>query len=79
VPLFAPQLRQWNEDKRIRTFAHKKTVEIGAMLARHGSKIEAINPQVHFYRLVFILFFPGHAITRNALSTWRKLDCSALI
>jgi hypothetical protein len=38
-------------------------VEIGAVLARRGSDLETINPELNFYRLVFV-FFLGHAIGR---------------
>jgi hypothetical protein len=41
-------------------------VEIGAVLARRGSNLETINPELNFYRLVFV-FFLGHAIGRNAV------------
>jgi len=50
----------------VSTIALKKKVEIGAVLVRRGSDLETINPELNFYRLVFV-FFPGHAIGRSAV------------
>ena len=56
VPFFAPQLRQWNEDKRVGALALEETVEVNTMLARYGKELETVNPQANFYRLIFVFF-----------------------
>ena len=47
-------------------FSLEKMVEFDAMPFRRGGKFETIDPELHFYRLVFV-FLPGHAIGRNAV------------
>ena len=64
APLFACKLRQRNEDKRVRTIALKKTIEVGAVLVRRSGKFETINPELNFYRLVLV-FFTRHSIRRS--------------
>ncbi|MGB5164360.1 MAG: diguanylate cyclase [Woeseiaceae bacterium] len=58
--------------------ALKKLVEIDTVLARYGGHVDTLDPELNFYRLVFV-FLLGHAGgAQRSCRSDRAIDCNAL-